>query len=146
MDTTKKIKLFTLLYVALLAFGLPFSYFVEQFLPIDIRQYLDADYNRPNTINEDILMVFLIPSAVAHLLSIGAILFEHRWAKPMFTYSLLVIYLLGPFGGPMIYHASADTISGAATIVSGVILALLWFTSSAFNKKGLGTALQPPQP
>jgi hypothetical protein len=68
MDTTRKIKIFTLLRIALLVFGLPFSYFMEQFLPISLRQYFDADSNRLNAINDNILMAIVIPSAVGYYL------------------------------------------------------------------------------
>jgi hypothetical protein len=91
-------------------------------------------------------MALLIPGVGVHILSVIALLAERRWAKPLFVYSLLAVFLLGTFGGPIVYHAVASTLTSIVTLVSGIILALLCFTSSAFNKKGHGTALPPPPP
>ena len=110
------------------------SFYLESFLPIQLQDYLQLESEREITSAETILLVFAIPIVLAHLVSIVGIIFVKTWAKKIYVYSILGLLLIIPFTGPYVAHAVASTIGTLTSIIDGIIIGLLFFSYSAFNK------------
>tara|TARA_R110002049_G_scaffold291686_1_gene475823 strand:- start:4760 stop:5191 length:432 start_codon:yes stop_codon:yes gene_type:complete len=143
MDTTKIIKNLVIFEIVLFVAYIVTSIYFEEHLSPLLQEYLAEELESNFTFFELIFVVLYIP---AYLASIIGLLRTKIWAKNLFVLAAVSSYVVLPFLGPYVDHAVPATIDSVAAAVEGAIVALLLFSSSAFNKQGLGTALQPPQP
>lgn len=143
MDTTKIIKKLVILEIVLFVVYIATSIHFEQQLPPLLQDYLAEELESDFTTLELLFLVVYLP---IYVISVIGLLRTKIWAKNLFVTAAISSYFILPFLGAYVDHGIPATIDSVAAAVEGAIVALLLFSSSAFNKQGLGTALQPPQP
>jgi len=134
MDTTKHIQLFAKLYLAATILYLVASFMLESRLPSGLQEYLNSEFERESTPIEDFIFLLLLPILVAHITAIFGLIKIKRWAKKLFFYSTSAAFVAGLFIGPYLAHSVSAILDSIALILLGIIIALLIFTQSAFNK------------
>lgn len=140
MDQTKNIKIVTGWYLATLILSVVVALYLETRLPEPLVQYLDSEIERDFTIIESVVLLLSLPLLLMHLVALFGLVRERGYAKGWFFVSSIGLFILSPFMGPTIDHAVAATIASVNLVLMGVLIALLVFTRSAFNKSGFGTA------
>jgi len=133
MDSTKYIRICATAYLALGVVYLVASIALESSLPPLLQDYLRAEDAREPTAIERFLFVGVMPVLLANTVALLGLVFLKRWAKKIFLYSTIVLWVLSLFIGPTVDHAIPALLNGAATLILGVLLWLLYFTNSAFN-------------
>ncbi len=134
MDTTKTIKTFVALEIFLFLAYVGLSFYLESYLPEILEQYLtqeaESDFSNSNSLA---LLggILILPLYAA---SIVGLLLTKMWGKSLYVITFVVSYALSPFWGPTVEHALSTTVYDLGSVTQGVILALLFFTNSAFNK------------
>jgi hypothetical protein len=112
--------LFILIVVALLL--------TERFLPPELRSYNEGIRNSPATTEGWILLAvgtaFLLFGIV---LSVGLFQFK-KWAKQLLLLSYIIGILLILFSGPSIQTIWTEILSYMASLVDGMILALVYYS------------------
>ncbi len=129
MDTTKIIKLFVILELILLVAGFIIWPPTQSHLPPLLQEYLDQEMETINIVD-----LITIPVLLIYIISAVGLLLTKIWAKNLYVLSTILVYALIPFMGPAVEHAFFATINHLGSLITGAILALLYFTSSAFNK------------
>lgn len=122
------------LYLIFSAIYLFLSFSLESSLPPLIQEYLEADIESESTQLEDFIYIVVGVLLVFHLAAAVGIIRNKVSCRNLFIYTYISLFVFAPFVGPYIDHGISFTIGSVATIISGAILALLLFTSSAFNK------------
>ncbi len=145
MDQTQNIKWIATGYLLVSIVSLLLSFYLESSLPEPLVLFLEAELERDLTKAEYIVLFLSIPLAILHLVSIYGLIRIRGYAKTYFIVSMIGLFIVSPFIGPYVEHGLAWAVGGVATVLSGGLLALLLFTNSAFNKRGLvGTATACP--
>ncbi|WP_339899707.1 hypothetical protein [uncultured Gilvimarinus sp.] len=133
MDTTTTIKKFVALEVFLLLAYVGLSLSLEPYLPEILEQYItqspESDFSNSNSLA---LLggALILPLYAA---SIVGLLLTKIWGKILYVITFVVGYALTPFLSPTVEHAISTTVYDLGSVIQGIILALLFFTSSAFN-------------
>lgn len=105
------------------------SFFLEKKLPETLQEYLLWEAERALTTADTVIAIVIIPLIIIYLVSsIGVFLFK-RWAKNIYIVITILLISLTPFTGPFVVHEIAATLDGISSVLSGVVLALLLFTS-----------------
>ena len=133
MDTTAKIRSLAKIYIWLMVLGVTSSFFFESLLPVDLQAYITNAGNEELTTAGFFMGWVIVAILIAHFWSLYGLIVVKSSAKPLFIYSLVALYSIGLFIGPIVDHAISSTIGGLAGLVSGMIIALLMFTQSEFN-------------
>ncbi|MFT7389141.1 MAG: hypothetical protein ACI8VC_002406 [Candidatus Endobugula sp.] len=134
MDTTKKIKSFVILETILLISHLIFSFSLEQSLPLSLQNYLHLQSQSEISTADLVIIWGGIPVLLAYIVSVVGLLLTKVWAKNLYLFVSMAGYALAPFLGPTVEHAMSATIYDLGTLTGGVVLALLFFTRSSFDK------------
>ena len=134
MDTTKIIKLFVVAEIILGVVYLFLTFSLESKLPPLLQDYLALIYESEITTVDLVVLWGGIPVLLVYGVAVVGLLYTRIWAKNVYAFSALAGYALRPFIGPTVEHAISATVYDLATLLTGVILALLFFTNSAFNK------------
>ena len=134
MDTTKTIKKFVILEIALVLAYLILSFLLESSLPPLLQEYLTVQGESEINASDLVALWAGIPILLLYLVSIVGLLITRVWAKNMYLFVVIVGYLVSPFLGPTVEHAYTATLYDAITLIEGGILVLLFFTNSEFNK------------
>jgi hypothetical protein len=99
-------------------------------LPAQLRDWRSAEVGQAASasgIFVNVLGATVIISGV--VASIG--LFRlRRWAGWLYMFSVVLGYALMPFSGPVVAHGLNGALSGAFSLVSGMVLALAFFTDA----------------
>ena len=66
-----------------------------------------------------------------------------RWAAWLYLFSVILGYALMPFSGPVVAHGLNGALSGAFGLVSGMVLALTFFTDT-LNSRLRAEPVAPP--
>ena len=135
MDTTNHIKKIAWLHLILLIAYLIAAFALEASLPPLLKEYLDQEFEREPTKAEDILFLITISLMVPYIWSIIGLIRTKTWAKNLFIQTTIACVVITPFWGPYVDHAISATISWANAVISGVLIALLIYTKSAFNQQ-----------
>ncbi|MCB2184725.1 MAG: hypothetical protein KQH63_22090 [Desulfobulbaceae bacterium] len=114
----------------LLAISIYISIFLESYLPQELQNYLLAESTAETTKQEDILIIASLVILAAYLISSIMLLLLKKWAKWPYLLSMVVLFLIAPFAGPTVEHSTADTIAEISTLISGMILSLIFFTDT----------------
>ena len=134
MDTTKIIRLLVLLELALLLLSLFATFRLESYLHPLLQEYLALQELSAPTTQDSIILWVGIPFVLAHIVSVVGLLFVKIWAKYLYLFVIVVEHMLTPFVGPFVEHGLTTAISNLGVLLQGAILAMLFFSSSAFNK------------
>ena len=130
MDTTKIIKLFVILKILLAVTGFAIWSPMQSHLPPSLQEYLSHDMEAEIDI-VDLLAFLTLP---IYMISVVGLLLTKMWARNLYAFSMLLNYALISLMGPTVEHAFYTTLDHLDSLADGAILALLYFTSSAFNK------------
>lgn len=131
MDTTKIIKLFVILQILLGVIGFVIWFPVQSHLPLSLQEYLNHDMES----EIDIVDLLTFPALPMYMISVVGLLLTRMWARNLYAFSILLNYASISLMGPTVEHAFSTTLAHLGSLTDGAILALLYFTSSAFNKK-----------
>ena len=112
---------------------------LEPFLPAPLQDYLKAEADRELKISDAPRLLGALLFLAAFLTSsIGLFVFK-RWARWLYLGDLIVACLLSIFGGPSVEPAGAAACGYAATVLSGVILGISFFTDALNPRPSSGT-------
>ncbi len=134
MDTTKIIKLFVIFDLLLMAVYLVVSFSMESHLPLLLQEYLAQEMESEISTADLVALWVGIPGLLIYFISVAGFLLTKAWAKNLYVFGTVLAFALFPFMGPMVEHALSASIYDLSSLTTGAILALLFFTSSAFNK------------
>jgi len=110
------------------------SLILEPSLPEPLAAWLKADAERDITAGEFALLAAFIPLLVSIIVATAGLLCLQRWAAWLYLVTTVIGTLLMPFTGPTVEHALADTIDEIGIIMSGMVIALAFFTDSLKKK------------
>jgi hypothetical protein len=103
---------------------------LESWLPGPLQEWLAAEADTDLTLDDGMLAAFglllLLSSIVA---SVGLFCLQ-RWAAWLFLFNVLAGYLLLLRTGPIIMHPVEATVDEIATLFSGLVLGLAFFTDA----------------
>jgi len=123
------------------------AYFaLESSLPQPLAAWLKAEAERDMTTLEmatvPVFLLFLVSYVVA---TVG--LFRlRRWAAWLYLISCIGVVILTPLTGPTVQHALAQVLNDIAGMLSGMVIALAFFTDSLKEKDELNPpSLPDPQ-
>lgn len=114
--------------IALLIIGLVVSLLTESSLPEPLRAFLDAEAKAEMTAKEMMMFAATIPLLILLLVSSVGLFFFWRPARSLYLIATVAGLLLAPFFGPYVDAGWATAFDEAAILVSGVILALIYFS------------------
>jgi len=133
IDTTKHIKYLALSQLILLPLGILVSLALESHLPPLLKEYVQK-YVNEITMIEGIITILLSVVAIFYVASLFGFIFEKRWAKNVYVACTLLSIILGLGIGPYVEHAFSAWLDILSSVISGMLLALLFFTNSVFNR------------
>ncbi|UAB73834.1 hypothetical protein INR79_22070 [Vibrio sp. SCSIO 43132] len=134
MDNTKRIKWFVALELFLVVASVIVAFSLESQLPPLLQEYLTQEMESEFTSTDSAVLFIAIPFLVIYFVSTIGILLTKPWAKNLYIFSVVSGVVFMPFMGPTVDHAISSTINYLATLTMGIVLALLLFTHSVFNK------------
>jgi len=135
MDTTKPIKLFVILELLLLVAYVVTSLAMEPHLPPSLQAYLAEELNSEIDTADQVLLWVGIPIIIIYAASVIGLLRTKVWAKNTYASASVLAISLYPLLPPMVEHAFAAALYEIGALTNGAILALLFFTKSAFSRK-----------
>jgi hypothetical protein len=110
--------------------GTILSFLLPRLLPEPLRtwqsQWLEADPSGMELVS----VATVIPTLVAALVASIALFLLKPWGRWLYLASLIVMFLCGAFGGPMVSHGLVDTLVGLSNLLSGVVLGLAFFSDA----------------
>lgn len=91
------------------------------------------------SVNEVIFLLLYIQLIVPWLVAVIGLLCLRRWAAWLYLVVFLLTTAFSPFTGPTVEPALVTTLSYVASVFSGMVIALAFFTDSLkrINKAGL---------
>ncbi|MEK7855071.1 MAG: hypothetical protein AAB288_03200 [Acidobacteriota bacterium] len=104
------------------------SLLTESSLPEPLRAFLEAESEAEVTAREMMMLAVGIPLIVLLFVSSIGLFFFWRPARILYLITVGIGLLLTPFFGPYVDAGWGTTFEEAAVIVSGVILALVYFS------------------
>lgn len=113
---------------ALTIIGAVVSLLTEPLLPEPLRDFLAAESTAEVTAREIIMFAAAIPLLILLLVSSIGLFFFWRPARILYVITIAAGLLVAPFFGPYVDAGWGTTFGDAAMIVSGVILALIYFS------------------
>ena len=79
----------------------------------------------------DFIFLFLyVQLIIPWLVAVIGLLFLRRWAAWLYLIIFFLTTLCGPFTGPTVEHALVTSLSHVASVFSGMVIALAFFTDS----------------
>lgn len=104
-------------------------FFTEQYLPVELQEYLAIDNEHALRTTELIAIVVLLVIALVNLASMFGLLATQFWARKAYIYSTILIFPLCLFIGPQVEHAIVYTLDQVSVLIQGMILSLLIYNS-----------------
>jgi hypothetical protein len=114
--------------IVLLIISVVISLLTESLLPEPLRAFLDAESNAEMTIQELIMLACGVPLLILLLGSSIGLFFLWRPARILYLISTVAGLLVTPFFGPYVDAGWGTTFEEAALIISGINLALIYFS------------------
>ena len=108
------------------------SFLLESTLPAPLRDWLATQAEAEGDLapHEIALFIGMIPVLVCVLAGSIGLLFLKRWAAWLYLISVIIGYLLVPFMGPTVEHGVVDAFYEMATLLSGLIIGLAFFSDA----------------
>lgn len=128
MNTKLALRIAIVCQWVLVAVSVPLSFALEHTLPIQVREYLEWEANRDLTTLDLVLMTTLLVLVIGYLVSSVSLFLLRKWARWMYLACVIVGYILVPLGGATVEHGLAYTLGDVSEMLSGVIIALVFFT------------------
>lgn len=128
MLTKRSLRVLIVTDLVLIAVGVVIGIIGEAWLPEPLRAFEQARAEADMTTRDWILVGVGIPLIIAvPVASIGLMCFW-RPARPLYLASIVAAALLMPLGGPYITSGWAETLESVSLTVSGVVLAVIYFS------------------
>ena len=128
MLTKRSLRILIVADLVLIAVGVAVGIVGEAWLPEPLRAFEQARAEADMTPRDWILLGVAIPLSIAVLVaSIGLMCFW-RPARPLYFASIVVAAVLMPLGGPYITSGWSEAFESVSLTVSGVVLALIYFS------------------
>jgi len=137
------LRLVVILEWVFLITGLALSFALEGTLPLELRNWLASESERPLRLSDIALLLVGVPLLIADIVASVGLLFLQKWAAWLYLVSNVGGYLFLPFTGPSVDHAVADTMDEISTLLTGVVLTLAFFTTALEQRK---RNAEPPPP
>lgn len=100
----------------------------EAWLPEQLQAFEQARAQADMTTNDWVMMVLGLLLLIAVLVAFVGLLIFWRPARPLYFATLVVAALLTPFDGPYITSGLAQAFGDVSLIVSGIVLAVIYFS------------------
>lgn len=135
MDTTKHIQTLAKLQVLTLVTVLITSSMLETSLPPTLQDYLAQEENMLGPVPELFILFIGGPLFITFIASFWGLLTIRPWAKKAYIYSNIGFILLNLFLPPFVTDSLSGSIGSVGEILTGMTIALLCFTPSAFTPR-----------
>ena len=130
MRSSTVLRICVVLEWAFVGVAVALSFLLESSLPAPLRDWLAADAEADLAPHEAALLVAMILAMVCVLVGSIGLLFLKRWAAWLYLISVIIGYALFPFMGPSVAHGVADVVGDLATLLSGLIIGLAFFSDA----------------
>ena len=100
----------------------------EASLPEPLRAYEEAQAEADTTPSQWIAIAVGIPLIIAMLIACVGLLVFWGPARPLYLATVIVAILLTPLAGPYVSTGWAQAIDQASFIITGVVLAVIYFS------------------
>jgi hypothetical protein len=129
--------------VGLVVLSVVGSLLTESLLPEPLRAYVETEFEGDITTREVAMILAAIPLVVLWLVSSIGLFFFWRPARFLYVVTMIFGLLATPFFGPYVDAGLGAMLESAGTIISGVILALVYFSpvKELFGGPTLGGSL-----
>lgn len=124
--------------------GVALSSALESSLPEPLAAWLQAESERDLTSGEIALFAVFVPLILTAIAATVGLFCLRRWAAWLYLFTCLLGVVLMPLTGPTVEHAIPDAFDEAALVLSGMVVALAFFTDSL--KRGGAEQNPPPLP
>ncbi|GMU20107.1 MAG: hypothetical protein AMXMBFR13_02070 [Phycisphaerae bacterium] len=104
------------------------SLFTESMLPEPLRAFLEAESEAEITAREMVMIAAAIPLIILLLVSSIGLFFFWRPARILYLLTVVLGLAMTPLLGPYVDSGWATTFEEIAVIISGVILALVYYS------------------
>ena len=140
MNLVRTLRVLIVLEISLMIFWTVADLYFESDLPAPLREFLAEDRERPwSAVQIGVPVLFLIALVTAW---VG--LWRLRpWARTLYSATTVLGFLTTPIFGPYVTHGFAQALSEACTMVGGMTLALIWFSSLASQFRARPPGAEP---
>lgn len=132
LDAQKTMRICIGLSLVFAMFGFSLSFALQTNLPSDLQIWLLEESERDMSVYEAVLGSVAIVDIVAIIVASVGLFMLKRWAAKLYLIAFVVMLILGPFAGPSVEHALSGTLISVASILSGLVIGLAFF-SDALN-------------
>lgn len=134
MNTTNQIKYLAITELLLFILTVIASYYFESYLDPLLQEYLAYENNIDISNLTLFLYIAILLATLINIISLIGLIFIKSWAKKLYLISTCIMFLSVPFLGPYVDHGITDALDGIASLTTGALLAMLYYTKNAFNK------------
>lgn len=110
------------------------SSLLEPSLPEPLAAWLRAESEGDLTAREIMLFIAVVPLLVSMIVATVGLLCLRRWAAWLYLITNVVGTLLMTLTGPTVEHAFADALDEIGIVLSGMVIAIAFFTDSLIKK------------
>jgi len=111
------------------------STMLEKQLPIELKQWIEIESE--SSTNDAIILFGGLPLLVASIVGSIGLYRLRKWGAWTYLISIILGYALYPFAGPSVEHVVAELVGEIAVIISGMIVAIAFFTDVLNTKQSV---------
>ena len=130
MNTLKHIKLLALSQLILLILEIISTFYFQNSLDPLLQEYLAKDETAELTRVEIALLLFSLPVLLLNLIATIAIIFQKKWAKKTYIYTLVLLIPLTFVFGSTVEDAITSGLDYMLSLSEGMLFALLIYTDA----------------
>lgn len=138
MDLRRVLRILIILEIAQIPLAIVLAFGEHHLLPAGLNQWVEEDANSPTTPMEVVLMALMFPLLAAVVVSWIGLWQLWRPARLIYVISAAVGLVWEALAGPQVSSGIGSALLTLGSIVTGAILALVWFSplSAAFERPG----------
>jgi len=130
MNTLKHIKFLALFQLILLILEIISTFYFQDSLDPLLQEYLAKDETAELTRVEIALLLFSLPVLLLNLIATIAIIFQKKWAKKTYIYTLVLLIPLTFVFGATVEDAITSGLDYMLSLSEGMLFALLIYTDA----------------
>jgi hypothetical protein len=119
-----------------LVLGVYIDFAFQSSLPALLQQYLWLESQQALRVGDVILFAFLLVLLAAFVIAWVGLWMLMRWARVVYTAVVIFDIVAALFYGPVVSSALAEAFYGVATLASGIILGVIWFSELSPHFEG----------
>ena len=132
MENTKIIQILLILeWIIVIAAVILSTLFLHDRMPLELKLWIDADLESDLTTSDIMSLVLLVANFVG---SVGLYNLK-KWGAWIYLGSGILGFSLVPFTSPIVLHGIESTMYDITMIISGMIIALAFFTDTLNGNK-----------